>query len=287
MPTWLWPRSPTDPMRGDQRRLRRGGFRHCRAALFAWGLLVGLLPIPSWADGLQVTPVLLEFDPGQRALAVWLSNSSQRPLHAQARVQAWTQVDGKDVLDSTTEVIASPPLVEIPPGQTQVIRIVRSRTERPETETAYRLLVDELPRPEATAPAAAARPGGIKFLFRYSIPVFIQPRPTPEALPRARSAPQTHVDLSARWESAQDGQAQLTIQNLGPTRIKLSDLSYTSTDGEQVAMGDGLFGYVLARQTRQWTLPAPVSFKATGGTLKARLNEDSNATVLAQDPPPR
>lgn len=271
-------------MAGARRLIQRGRFTLRRASFCAWGLLAGFLFAPAWADGLQVSPVLLEFSPEQRALAIWLSNSGKRPLHAQARIQAWHQVDGEDVLDATTELVTSPPLVEIPPGQTQVVRVVRMRTDRPATEMSYRLLVDELPRPDNEATAGMQNPAGIRFLFRYSIPVFVRPDAAIEAPQRSPLTLPVAPGLSAQLTLEAEKQAKLSIRNAGPQRIKLSDLSYTGADGERTAMGDGLFGYVLASQTRQWILPVPASFKPANGTLKARLNDDSDETVLVQDP---
>ena len=274
-------------MAGTRGLLQRGGFTLRRASFCAWGLLVGLLSAPAWADGLQVSPVLLEFNPGQRALAIWLSNSGKAPLHAQARIQAWHQVDGEDVLDSTTELVTSPPLVEIPPGQTQVVRVVRMRTDRPATEMSYRLLVDELPSPDKEGATGTSSPTGIRFLFRYSIPVFVRSTAAVEPSQRAPLVLSAPAELTAQLALEAEKKAKLSIRNAGPQRIKLSDLSYTGADGERTVIADGLFGYVLASQTRQWVLPVPDSFKPTDGTLKARLNDDSDETVLVQDPPSR
>lgn len=256
-----------------------------RGTTLAWGgggfffLFVALLLLPAsaWASGLQVTPVLLEFKPGQRAHAVSLSNSGQRALQAQVRVRSWRQVDGSDSLEPTTELVASPPMVEIPPGQTQIVRIVRtSPAIRPTAESAYRLLVDELPEATgATSPDAAKRPGGVQFLFRYLIPIFVGPQDE-----GARNGA-----VTARLTLAEDQRAKLTIRNTGARRVKLSNLSYTDdASSESVVLGSGLFGYVLAGATRQWTLPVPASLQRTDGQLKARINEDSDETLLAQDP---
>lgn len=265
-----------------------------RGTTLAWGgggffflcVALMLLPASAWASGLQVTPVLLEFKPGQRAHAVSLSNSGQRAIQAQVRIRAWRQADGGDALEPTTELVASPPMVEIPPGQTQIVRIVRTQqATRPTAESAYRLLVDELPDASGgAAPESAKRPGGVQFLFRYLIPIFVGPQ---EATPTKGPAPEGAKDgsVTARLTLAEDQRAKLTVRNTGTRRVKLSNLSYTdAASGESVVLGSGLFGYVLAGSTRQWTLPVPASMQRTDGQLKARINEDNDETVLAQDP---
>lgn len=242
---------------------------------FAAGLLACLAawwPAPVVAAGLQVTPVLLEFDATQRALAVWLGNTASHPIRAQVRLRAWRQVNGGDVLEPTAELVASPPLVEIPAGQTQLVRIVRRAGHQPASEAAYRLLVDELPSPDT----GERSPGGIHFLFRYLIPVFVAPPSGP--------APAEPVHgLSARLTPADGQQARLTIRNAGPWRAKLSDLSHLDAHGERVVLGSGLFGYVLAGAERQWSLPWPAQPQGMKGALQARVNEDRHETVLVQD----
>ena len=263
-----------------------GSFLRGCVAVLAPALLSTLLSASAWASGLQVTPVLLEFKPGQRAQAVWLSNSGQRPIQAQVRIRAWSQADGGDALEPTNDLVASPPMVEIPAGQSQVVRIVRTQSARPTAESAYRLLVDELPEPaSATAPEKARSPGGVQFLFRYLIPIFVGPQEVAVQTKAAAPVGAKESAVTARLTLAPDQRATLTVRNLSPRRVKLSNLSYVdAASGESLTLNSGLFGYVLAGATRQWTLPVPASLQRTDGRLKAKINEDSDETVLAQDP---
>jgi fimbrial chaperone protein len=267
---------------------RGGAWARWRVALWASVALGSGLPFGSaCASGLQVTPVLLEFAPGQRAQAVWLSNSATHPVKAQVRVMAWRQADGEEALERTTELVASPPLVEIPPGQTQIVRIVRTPASSPLSEAAYRLLVDQLPEsPHVASPQATVRPGGVQFLFRYLIPVFVAPQERADKSPpdaATGSAPASHV--TARLTLAGDQKVLLTIRNNGPRRVKFSGLSYVdAASGESQVFSAGLFGYVLSGTARQWSLPVPASLQRIDGTLKARINEDDHETVLVQVP---
>ncbi|WP_439520648.1 fimbrial biogenesis chaperone [Hydrogenophaga sp.] len=238
------------------------------------------------ASGLQATPVLLEFTPNQRAQAVWLSNTSKQPLKAQVRVLGWRQADGEETLERTTELVASPPLVEIPPGQTQIVRIVRTPASRPQAESAYRLLVDQLPESAArTTPQEASRPGGVQFLFRYVIPVFVAPTGGTDTALASAPGPAPASLVSARLALAGDQKALLTIRNNGPRRVKFSGMTYVdAASGERQVFAAGLFGYVLSGAARQWTVPVPASLQRIDGTLQARINEDDHETVLAQDP---
>ena len=75
---------------------------------------------------------------------------------------------GKDDLQSTRKVVASPPMVTLAPKSSQSIRVVRVSKEPVAGEESYRLLVDEIIDP-ATAPKI-----GVAVQMRYSVPVFVE-----------------------------------------------------------------------------------------------------------------
>ena len=234
-------------------------------------LASGLLP----AASLQVAPILLEFPPQEQSQALWLTNSGNQPLRAQVRVQRWTQEAGGEQLTATRELVASPALVQIAPGQRQLVRIVRLQSGPVAGEQAFRLLVDELPSDVEATP----KQSGLTFLLRYSIPVFVG-TPTPVAVDSGRRAsppPEAATDallLSARW---QDGQLQ--VENRADRRARLSQLAWINADGTRVELKSGLLGYVLAGQHMQWPLPRPPQARS-GGRLVAAFESEHDEQAL-------
>ena len=60
----------------------------------------------------------------------------------------WVQSeDGTDEYESTSDVIAVPPIFSIAPGETQIIRVGLVGGLSPDRELAHRLFLTELPRP--------------------------------------------------------------------------------------------------------------------------------------------
>lgn len=240
-----------------------------------FGLCGLLLAQAVLAGSLQVAPISLEFAPDEQAQGLWLSNSGDTPIRAQVRVQEWIQVDGKEQLLPTRELAASPPILEIAPGQQQLVRIVRLQPLVPAREMTYRLLVDELPgsgQPTAT---------GLQFLLRYSIPVFVLPQgKTPSNAPRE----QVKSDLSTLSASLQGNgdTATLTLDNAGRQRVRLSQLVHVDAKGTRTELIPGLVGYVLAGQRMQW--PVPLKVEALhSGELKAKFNDDQQEQSLSLD----
>ena len=230
----------------------------------AWALLL-MAPL-ACAGNLQVAPILIEFSDDQQAQALWLENTGDTPLHAQVRVQRWTQSNASDVLEPSQLLLARPAIVQIGAGQRQLVRVLRPLPlpAAGTQEQAYRLLVDELP-------SAHARPAqGLNFLLRYSIPTFVLPA---GAMPRELGN-RTVADASglrANWR-VDAGLLTLSVHNAGAQRVRLSQLRWLPEGGPPIELTPGLLGYVLAGQHMQWTLPLATPFPLTG-TLQARLND--------------
>ena len=218
-------------------------------------IFLGAVPAV-WGSSLQVTPTTVTFAPRQPAQKLWLSNTGQHLLRGQVRLYDWTQVGGEDILTPTSEMGVSPPMLEIPGGETQLVRVVSRVPEgqRASGERAYRLVVDELP------PAHAGQTAGVQFLLRYSLPVFMIP-PGAEAV--AASEP---LRVSVRNEKRG---AVLRIDNPRRLHVKLTRLVVVAGDGRTTVLQDGLLGYVLAGQSRTWHLTQPV----VAGRVMANLND--------------
>jgi len=202
-----------------------------RALPFALMLACG---VDGHASSLQISPVVLELHDGQGAAGITLRNPDDKPLYGQVRVFRWDQSLGEDTLEPTQELLASPPLIEIPAHGEQLVRLVRRATDKPAAEQTYRLLIDEVP----SADAAAA--SGVTIRLRYSVPVFVEP-------PGAAAAP------VLSWQLQRDRQGWvLQVANEGRRRAQISAVQLVSASGKSYAVEKGLLGYALAGKARQW-----------------------------------
>lgn len=211
------------------------------------------------ASGLQVAPTGIEFLPSSSpAQGLWLTNTGDQPLHAQVRVFHWTQADGKDVLTRTQALAASPPMLTLAPGAQQMVRVIRLGAQNASSEDAYRLLVDELPQPDQQ------KQTGVRYVLRYSIPVFIEP---------ANPLDAATIAASLRWSLAREGTGiALQVQNTGPVHAQLSDVSLLPPGGAPIAVSAGLLGYVLPGMTMRWPLKIPAAQLPSGTQLKVEIN---------------
>jgi fimbrial chaperone protein len=213
------------------------------------------------ASSLQVTPLLIEVPAPGATSTLTLRNETPRPVNGQVRVFRWTQANGKDVLEPTDVVVASPPLVNLASRVSYAVRVVRTARQPAAKEEAYRLVIDELPD------ASRARTGAIAIVLRHSLPVFF--RPQEQGTPK--------LTWSVR---SQGGRITVTVRNDGQRRARLTRMKVS--DGKTtVNFGDGLVGYVLANSTMSWTKPSP---RGLGGSVKITAQGDTgpvNASATA------
>lgn len=238
-------------------------------AVFCTSALLALLAVgQARAASLQVAPTSLQLSARQNAEALWVSNSGAAPVSVQARVFRWTQRDGRDQLDPTTDLVVSRPMQSLAAGKQQLIRVVRARPEPPEAQLSYRVIVDEVPTLDPNRQ-------GMQFVLRYSLPVFIQPAGS------AAGKPELHSNVLAQA----DGKVVLEVHNRGDGYAQVADLAVGPLDRPQIFQ-PGLIGYVLSGQTMRWPLEIPAT-RLAGATLSAKINGGAQATPLSPTPPAR
>lgn len=217
------------------------------------------------ASGLQIAPTSIEMASAGPAQALWLTNTGDHELRAQVRAYKWTQTGGKDQLDATQALVASPPMLSVPPGGRQLVRVIRTGQDAGAGEQTYRLLVDELP-------LEAAKGTGVQYVLRYSVPVFVGVSGTP----------------SLKWSGAPGHDTlELTVSNSGTAHAQIRDMSLLQPGAAAVPIVPGLLGYVLPGATMHWTIALPAGANATNASLKALVNGDATDQTLAPGAQPR
>jgi fimbrial chaperone protein len=217
-------------------------------------LAIAAFPAPVLAQtALRVQPLTVEVTSPSQASAINLQNRGPRPMTLQVRVFDWSQANGQDQVVPTTDVVASPPAMTIPPGQSYTIRLARTAGAVTSGEKSYRLWIDELPPPARSMPAGG---GEVDVRLRYDLPAFFR-----------AGDPQSNLN----WRVYRSG-GQLVVEatNSGAGHARVEGLRLEDGQGT-VSFGRGLNGYVLPGATRRWVAP-------TGAPLPAA---NANVTVMA------
>ncbi|RWM24954.1 molecular chaperone [Mesorhizobium sp.] len=204
----------------------------------------------SQAASLRVAPTSLELIAPDSAAVLNLHNDAKQPINVQLRVFRWSQADGVEKLEPTSDVVASPPSTQLGPNADYVVRIVRPSKAPIRSEESYRVLVDELPDP------SRRKAGTVTLVLRYSVPVFFR---NPDA-----KGPDVSFSLSRTGRSF-----VLTARNDGESRLRLSNVNLTQ-GGKKLGSRNGLVGYVLGGATMQWPIGSSRSLSGSSVALKAQ-----------------
>ncbi|WP_071608980.1 molecular chaperone [Entomohabitans teleogrylli] len=245
-------------------------------------LLLFLSPLSALsASSVLVWPVYQTIAADQKSSALWLENRGSTPTTLQVRVLAWQQQDGRERYADQNNAAASPPFATVPPGQRQLVRLVRLKPVPAGQEQAYRIIIDEIP---ATQPASAGDAGsaaGVQLRMRYVLPLFMAGEgltlPADDGTRPLTSTP------ALRWQITQsEGKSWLTVHNQGQVHARLSNVFWGHSAGSKtLSLADGYLGYVLPGQTMRWPLPAGKTIPA-GQTLFAQLADNSTPVALTR-----
>jgi fimbrial chaperone protein len=244
---------------------RRQQLSRAIAAIAAGGSLLGLsfagLPvasaqtaeIESAAASLSIAPLRAEIDSDANGATVYLTNASAKELAVQARLFGWTQSAGDDVYAPSGDLTVSPSISMIPPGETQIVRLLR-KSGASQGEKRFRLVVDQLPDPKR------GEGGQAETRIRFTIPVFVDR--------------DTAGSAALQWRLS-DG--SLELANNGGATARIVNLAVKTAGGSNVEVGRNTLRYVHGNSTIAW----PIGKGCSLGAVQVTAQVDGQ-TVDAQ-----
>jgi fimbrial chaperone protein len=207
------------------------------------------------AQALSVLPVNIQMAPGAQATTVTVTNQGSSQTAVQIRAYKWNQEGDNDELTPSNEVVVSPPIATIEPGENQVVRLIL-RQPPVGREATYRIILDQIPPP--------AEPGVVHVVLRMSIPIFAQPKT------RAASDLQFHVENK-------DGNTYLVGVNDGLRHESIRGIGLKTSDGRELKAADGESPYILAGSTRHWKIDAPDTLTVPNNTFQLTAHSDAGS----------
>jgi fimbrial chaperone protein len=237
--------------------------RDLSAAASCLGLaLLGLASVPALGGSFSVSPMRVSLSAAKPVAALMVHNEGTEPSIVQLELVAWAQADNADVYVETADVLATPPILNVPPGGSRVVRIGMRRTPDRDHELTYRMFIQEVP------PPLAADFEGMRMILRVGVPVFIE------------AAAKSKAQLQWRSVASADDGVKLTLTNSGTAHVKITDLELSAV-GEARASGvQHVSTYVLPGQSHDWIVKMDGSV-AAGSKIRVRAHSDSPAEFVA------
>ena len=226
-------------------------------------LLLALVPSVRAAT-FSINPLRVELDARHRTDIINLRNTAESPLRVQVRTMLWTVADdGQWQLTPSRDLIVTPELLEIAPGQAAQLR-VGVLADPGASEGTYRLLLDELPNQDA-APGSVSE---IRVLTQVSMPVFLEPLRR-SRIPSLDAVTVDHGVLSM-------GLGDSGTQRLDPQRIKIALLH---GGGHVLDQRDMTANYVLSGRTWYLNIKLPAGSCERAATVSVTWPDLANTSL--------
>ena len=185
---------------------------------------------PQGLARLNIAPLRFELDASKPTATLMLTNTSERPVPVQTRLFAWRQEAGEDRFEPSGELTISPSIIAIPPGATQIVRLLRTSPASP-GEKRFRLAVDQLPDP------AMAKSGQAEARLRFTVPVFFD---------RDKAAP-----ARLEWRIAAD---RIEAINSGGATARIVSIAAKTAGGQPVEVQRNSLRYLQGGATIAWPI---------------------------------
>lgn len=135
--------------------------------------IASLAAMPAAAGEFVINPLRIALDRATRASEVVVRNDDSAALRMQVQAMRWTQdAQGADQYEPADDLLYFPRTMEIPPGESRVVR-VGVRAAPVSVEETYRLFIEELP--PAASPEAPAQGTSLRIFLRVGVGVFVAP----------------------------------------------------------------------------------------------------------------
>lgn len=188
------------------------------AAMAALSAFAGV----SSAAALELSPLTIVLNDDAPVRTLLLTNDTTKDAAYQITGMDWSQADGESVHSTDTDLIVTPPIVSLAPGESVIVRVGLMDLNTDEQEASYRLLIRDITQLRETGAPLRVR-------TQLLLGVFVRPKDLRPEIEIAET-----LDL--------EGRACLDIQNRGNVHQKL--VSVRPADGSEGAVA--VQQYVLA-----------------------------------------
>lgn len=187
------------------------------------------------AGSIELSPVRANLSSKAKVAVLTVRNTGAEESVMQVTLNKWT-LDGQGyAYAQSQELVITPVTFRLAPGAQQIVRVGLRQSAPLRTEAAYRLLVEEVPRP----PSADVTQ--MRMVVRHDLPVFVAPIATPKAA------------LDIAMDCAADG-SRLRVTNMGNVHAQLLKVTLTDTSANPELARWQSADYLLPQAQKSWLL---------------------------------
>ncbi|WP_240222456.1 molecular chaperone [Rheinheimera hassiensis] len=156
----------------------------------------------------DVSPIRLQLSPETPSAALTLTNRTDRPRLIEVNTMLWQRTENQDIYSPSRDILANPPVFEVAPYSTQIVRVGLNRATPAATERSYRVYLTEV--------AISQPQQQLQVVLSIGIPVFIAP------------AAGEKYQLHWQAKAISNNMVELTVRNTGNSHVQLEQLTFYS-----------------------------------------------------------
>jgi len=236
-----------------------------RIGVACGALLVTLAAESVMAGGLSIWPVQVHLPADGSVQELQVSNPTNETSYVQVMAVEWHEPGEIGQAAPVEDVLAVPPVFELAPNSSQLVRIAARGQDNLHAERPYRLIVTEVPR------IAGLVPNTLAVAARMTLPLFVRPK---------------GVSPLPVWSLAgeSDAEPELLLVNQGNAYIKVDKVELLSTEQAAPIFSTDRGSLVLAGEATRWAidvdiarLKGPITIRAqtTAGPIEGEISLSS------------
>jgi fimbrial chaperone protein len=209
------------------------------------------------ASNIQINPTRLTLSREHPIAILSVKNENDAAeLIMQLHAVQWTQQNQTDAFTPTQDILVTPPLFELKPQQTQIVRLAIQKPIESEIQKTYRVYLQEvIPEVAAVQPPFT---DSLRIALNISVPIFIQP-----------AKPNQQFLWHATW--LDDNRLQLELRNIGNMTLFTDGWEILDQKAHSLSTKK-MFQYVLPHQQVTWVVQ-PLK-KTASLNIKAKINAE-------------
>ncbi|MFT3726178.1 MAG: fimbria/pilus periplasmic chaperone [Hyphomonadaceae bacterium] len=131
--------------------------------------VLALLASPQPGYAVTLSPLTLVMERDKTIVTLHVQNDDKEPRIFEVQAFRWSQEGGEDRLAPAIDLVVTPPIVKLAPGEEKIIRVgVMKKDRESNGEKAYRLLLRDITPTELQA-------GELHLQMQYLLPLFVSP----------------------------------------------------------------------------------------------------------------
>lgn len=218
----------------------------------------------AWAGSMSVWPLRVKLTPGEHIRQVHVTNESDEPAYMQATIAKWWTAETGQQSQSVNEIIAVPPVFDLEPGETQIVRLAYRNPDKADVERAFRLEIMEVPKTVGLLPNTAV------IATRLVLPVFYSPNgTTPTPVWGLRREPLKEPEL--------------VLENRGTAHIGIKSVEVVSQQDETLHFSNDDNDIILPAKEKTWMLGA--EFARIDGPIVVKAETNAGPIEAVISPP--